>query len=334
MIFYFIFLVLFFYDNSYSKESENEALILNLKKQIVKTHNEFLEKKKQIEKLNLEISVSKQKQAIYTKKIDDKEQFAERIIFIFNEKKFGKKVSNIFYPLIKKNKDFIMEKVVVQSILALAKKDINSYLTNFSRFEKEEKIIEEKRLSLIKEKKKIDLHKTKLEQEINKKNILQLAINKKKKIKSKKFKSKNLKDLVKETSIRKDKLIKKKKANNLRLPVNGSIILDYGELSNYQKNKGIIFEPKKDSYIISPMDGTVEYAKKLKNYGNLVIIVNNEGYHSILSGMDEIITIEGNQVFAGEPIGRNTKSDIVSRIYFELRYKGKFIDPKIEVEIL
>ena len=46
MILYFIFLVFFFYDNSYSKESENEILILNLKKQIVKTHNEFLEKKK------------------------------------------------------------------------------------------------------------------------------------------------------------------------------------------------------------------------------------------------------------------------------------------------
>ena len=116
--------------------------------------------------------------------------------------------------------------------------------------------------------------------------------------------------------------------------MNGSIILDYGELSNYQKNKGIIFEPKKDSYIISPMNGTVEYAKKLKNYGNLVIIVNNEGYHSILSGMDEIITIEGNKVFAGEPIGKNIKSNIVGRIYFELRYKGKIIDPKREVEIL
>ena len=210
MIFYLIFLIFFFCDYSFSKEPENDTLILNLKKQIVKTHNEYLEKKKEIEKLNFEISMSKQKQAIFTKKIDDKEQFAEGVIFIFNEKKFGDKISNIFYPLIKKKKDFIMEKIVVQSTLALAKKDINSYLTNFSKFEKEENIIEKKKISLIKEKKKIEYQKTKLEQEINKKNILQLAINKKKKIKAKKFKAKNLKELVKETSIRKNKLTKKK----------------------------------------------------------------------------------------------------------------------------
>ena len=51
--------------------------------------------------------------------------------------------------------------------------------------------------------------------------------------------------------------------------------------------------------------------------------------------MDEIIAVSGNKVFKGEPVAKNYFiENNKKRLYFELRYKGKPIDPKREVEIL
>ena len=48
--------------------------------------------------------------------------------------------------------------------------------------------------------------------------------------------------------------------------------------------------------------------------------------------MDELITITGNKVLVGEPIAKNNLPKQVEKIkkefIFELRYKGKVIDPK------
>ena len=51
--------------------------------------------------------------------------------------------------------------------------------------------------------------------------------------------------------------------------------------------------------------------------------------------MDEIIVITGNKVLKGEPIAKNYFiENNKKKLYFELRFKGKPIDPKREVEIL
>ena len=50
--------------------------------------------------------------------------------------------------------------------------------------------------------------------------------------------------------------------------------------------------------------------------------------------MDEILTYSGNEVLVGEPIAKNNLNNKKKRLYFELRFKGKPVDPKREVEIL
>ena len=133
------------------------------------------------------------------------------------------------------------------------------------------------------------------------------------------------------------KQYKKSKYKNqkIRLPVNGKIIEQFGQSNNYLTKNGMMFEPRLNSYVISPIRGTVEYAGEFRSYGKLIIIVNDKGFHTILSGMDEIITIAGNKVLPGEPIAKNNNiKKSKKRIYFELRYQGKAIDPKREVEIL
>ena len=119
--------------------------------------------------------------------------------------------------------------------------------------------------------------------------------------------------------------------------MNGKVIEKFGESNNYLTKNGIIFEPRINSYVISPIQGIVKYAGDFRSYGKLVIIVNEKGYHCILSGMDELMTIAGNKVLEGEPVAKNnfkTSGKNKKRVYFELRYKGKVIDPKREVEIL
>ena len=128
-----------------------------------------------------------------------------------------------------------------------------------------------------------------------------------------------------------------KTTQKIRLPVNGKVVEKFGESNNYLTKNGMIFEPRIDSYVISPIQGIVKYAGEFRSYGKLVIIVNEKGYHCILSGMDELITIAGNKVLVGEPVAKNNlkkSGKSKKRVYFELRYKGKAIDPKREVEIL
>ena len=54
----------------------------------------------------------------------------------------------------------------------------------------------------------------------------------------------------------------------------------------------------------SPINGMVVYANQFRSYGNLIIIENDEGYYSILSGMKKIIISSGSEVFIGEPIAK------------------------------
>ena len=88
-----------------------------------------------------------------------------------------------------------------------------------------------------------------------------------------------------------------------------------------------------DSFVTSPVEGIVVFAGRFRSYGNLIIVENDNNIHCIISGMNSILASPGTEVLKGEPIARvNGNSN--NQIYFELRYKGKTIDPKSEVEIL
>ena len=118
------------------------------------------------------------------------------------------------------------------------------------------------------------------------------------------------------------------------MPIQGKIVSEFGEGKDLNKSKyGLVFDVLEDSFITSQIDDTVVFAGKFRSYGNLIIIENDSNLLTILSGMNKILISTGNQVFKGEPIAKIfVKSR--NKVYFELRYKGKVIDPKSEVEIL
>jgi len=154
-------------------------------------------------------------------------------------------------------------------------------------------------------------------------------------VKEKRFKekAKNLNELVQGV---KRKKIKKKKNNlsKVKFPVQGRIISNFGEGKDIRRSKnGLVFKVLEESFVTSPINGMVVYANQFRSYGNLIIIENDEGYYSILSGMKKIIISSGSEVFIGEPIAKISAGNN-SQLYFELRLNGKIINPKSKVEIL
>ncbi len=310
--------------------------ILNLQQQVISVHNKLLKKEDEIDLLNLQILSNKQKQAILKKKIKDKENILESIISVKKNELNNKRIKSI-YPLLSQKTDFMTENIIKRETLKVLKEEINIFFSDFTEYQSIEAQISQQKTKLDLEKSFLVKFQTSLESQLLTKNRLQ------KKDEIRKYRNKqteisrkanNINDLVNETKYKQYKKIKYKN-QKIRLPVNGKIIEQFGQSNNYLTKNGMMFEPRLNSYVISPIRGTVEYAGEFRSYGKLIIIVNDKGFHSILSGMDEIITGAGNKVLPGEPIAKNNNiKKTKKRIYFELRYQGKAIDPKREVEIL
>lgn len=164
--------------------------------------------------------------------------------------------------------------------------------------------------------------------------------------------AKNLKDLISKLEAASEKKtvferLKKKKTQEKKtvvvsssgnkkaqLPVSGIIEVSYGGKDSIgASSKGLHIKSRQGALVVAPMSGIVRYAGSFKNYKNLLIIEHEDNYHSLVAGFSKIDTVVGQSVVAGEPVGilgqknRNGNSD-GSTLYYELRFKGKPINPK------
>jgi peptidase, M23 family len=75
--------------------------------------------------------------------------------------------------------------------------------------------------------------------------------------------------------------------------------------------------------------GRVEYAADLRGYGNTVIISHGDGYLSVYGGLSSLAVGNGSSVAAGQSIGSSgTLPSGEQGLYFELRYRGRTINPQ------
>ncbi len=75
--------------------------------------------------------------------------------------------------------------------------------------------------------------------------------------------------------------------------------------------------------------GRVEYAADLRGYGNTVIISHGDGYLSVYGGLASLSVGNGSSVAAGQSIGSSgTLPSGEQGLYFELRYRGRTINPQ------
>ena len=75
--------------------------------------------------------------------------------------------------------------------------------------------------------------------------------------------------------------------------------------------------------------GKVIFAEWFKGFGQLIIINHGSGYHTLYGNLSELFSKVGDIIRENQVIGKVGTSGVINApgIYFEIRYKGKPLDP-------
>lgn len=114
---------------------------------------------------------------------------------------------------------------------------------------------------------------------------------------------------------------------NWRWPTDGKIIDGFS--ASEGGNKGVDIAGSRGQAINSAAEGRVVYAgNALRGYGNLIIIKHNDDYLSAYAHNDTMLVSEQQEVKAGQKIATMGSTGASSvRLHFEVRYKGKSVNP-------
>jgi len=108
----------------------------------------------------------------------------------------------------------------------------------------------------------------------------------------------------------------------LRQPVSGTILQRFGQKTSVgNTSRGMRITAKAGATVIAPFEGEVVYAGPFRDYGRIVLIEHGDGYHTLLSGLNELNTKVGQWLLSGEPVGTMSRSGEVS-LYVEFRRNG------------
>ncbi|MDN8600541.1 murein hydrolase activator NlpD [Citrobacter sp. S2-9] len=110
-------------------------------------------------------------------------------------------------------------------------------------------------------------------------------------------------------------------------PTDGKVIENFAATEG--GNKGIDIAGSKGQAIVATGDGRVVYAgNALRGYGNLIIIKHNDDYLSAYAHNDTMLVREQQDIKAGQKIATMGSTGTSStRLHFEIRYKGKSVNP-------
>ena len=125
----------------------------------------------------------------------------------------------------------------------------------------------------------------------------------------------------------------------LALPANGELVGRFGSDDGLGTHlAGILLQTRAGAQVTSPCDGKVLFAGPFRGYGQMLIIGVSGGYHVLLSGLATVDGVVGQEVLAGEPVGRMGSTKTQSnpglapgakgeRLYMEFRRNGAPVDP-------
>lgn len=118
----------------------------------------------------------------------------------------------------------------------------------------------------------------------------------------------------------------------LRWPVKGNLVRSYGsQKQGYLKWKGVLMTAPLGRQVQSIHNGTVLFSDWLKGYGLVTVIDHGDGYMSLYGHNQTLLKNVGDRVETGEPIALIGQSGGQNRpsLYFEIRYRGKAVNPKL-----
>lgn len=110
-------------------------------------------------------------------------------------------------------------------------------------------------------------------------------------------------------------------------PTKGRVVAGFS--NSESGNKGLDIAGSYGQDIVAAGDGRVMYAgNALRGYGNLIIIKHNDDYLSAYAHNDNLLVSEGQNIKQGQKIASMGSSGTDSvRLHFEIRYKGKSVNP-------
>lgn len=117
-------------------------------------------------------------------------------------------------------------------------------------------------------------------------------------------------------------------------PIEGKVILSFGSQRSHGLNvpilrNGIVIKAAAGDEVKAIAKGVVVFSDWFKGYGNLLIVNHGSGYHSLYAHLDDSLLSVGEAVEPMQVIGRVGESGLLNKpgLYFELRYKGKPVNP-------
>lgn len=118
-------------------------------------------------------------------------------------------------------------------------------------------------------------------------------------------------------------------------PVTGRVVMQYGTQMDPIFNlpvfrSGVHIKADMDAPVKAVHEGRVVFADYFKGYGQLIIISHGGGYHSLYGNLAKIFSKNGAIINNQQVIGEVGESSTLgtSGLYFEIRYKGKPLDPQ------
>lgn len=122
--------------------------------------------------------------------------------------------------------------------------------------------------------------------------------------------------------------------NHFVFPVSGKIVQTFGKSVNQKfgtviYHKGIEVEADHNSPVSAAAPGIVEYAGWVRGLGNVAILHHGSGLYTLNAHLFKIVKEVGSRVEEGEVIGTvgDTGANEKPSLYFEVREKGKAVDP-------
>ncbi len=112
----------------------------------------------------------------------------------------------------------------------------------------------------------------------------------------------------------------------LNVPVRGKLVVRYGEKTALGlKSDGWRIRTRGDALVMAPADGVVKFADSFRGFGKVIIMSHKNGYNTVMTNMGAIDALVGQEVLAGEPIGRMNENK--PEMYLEVRRGKNSVDP-------
>lgn len=116
------------------------------------------------------------------------------------------------------------------------------------------------------------------------------------------------------------------------MPLKGSILARYGSSRPDGGDwRGVLIDAKPGTPVKAVAAGTVVYATWLRGFGNLIIVDHADEFLTVYAYNQSLLKEVGDSVKAGDVIADagNTGGQLDSALYFEIRHRGKPIDPML-----